>query len=250
MTFIVGHRGARSLWPENSLSGFRNLLTLPVEAVEFDVHLTDAGELLVIHDPALDRTTNRTGPVRALGLGERHDVTLRGSDGEGIPTLEEVLWLFKDSDLELQVELKADAARVPYAGLEAKAAAVLNALGLADRTFLTSFYPDVLATVRRVAPHMRTLLSFSRGSIERLGLAASIEVAMTVADVVDIEMSLLSVEWEAIAGRVPLDRLGVWTPNSEEDLAYWLAKGLRNVTTDRPDLALAARGKELAHAAD
>lgn len=250
MTLIVGHRGARNLWPENSLSGFRNLLALPVEAVEFDVHLTDAGELLVIHDPMLDRTTDRTGPVRALGLGGRHDVTLKGSDSEGIPTLEEVLSLFKDSSMELQVELKADAARMPYAGLEAKVAALLDAKGLADRAFLTSFYPNVLATVRRVAPHIRTLLSFYRGSTEGRGLTASLEAALTVAGVVDVEMSLLSAEWEAITGIVPLDRLGVWTPNSEEDLAYWLAKGLRNVTTDRPDIALAVRAKEFAHAED
>lgn len=250
MTLIVGHRGARNLWPENSLSGFRNLLTLPIEAVEFDVHLTDAGELLVIHDPTLDRTTDRAGPVRALGRGERHDVALKGSDGEGIPILEEVLLLFKDSSIELQVELKADARRVPYAGLEAKATSMLDDMGLAHRTLLTSFNPDVLATVRRVAPHMRTLLSFYRGSTERLGLVASIGAALAVADVVDVEMSLLAAEWEVITGIVPLDRLGVWTPNSQEDLAYWLAKGLRNVTTDRPDLALTVRGEELAHAAD
>lgn len=250
MTLIVGHRGAPSLWPENSLSGFRNLLALPVEAVEFDVHLTEAGELLVIHDPMLDRTTDRAGPVWALGFGERHEVTLRGSDGEGIPTLEEVLSLFKDSGLELQVELKTDAARVPYVGLEARVAALLDAMDLADRAFLTSFYPEVLATVRRVAPHMRTLLSLYRGSTEGLGLAARLETALTVADVVDVEMSLLSAEWEAITGMVPPDRLGVWTPNSEEDLAYWLAKGLRNVTTDRPDMALSVRAKEFAHAAD
>ena len=47
MTKIVGHRGARNIWPENSLTGFRNVLALNVDAVEFDVHLTDAGELVV-----------------------------------------------------------------------------------------------------------------------------------------------------------------------------------------------------------
>ena len=64
MTKITGHRGARNLWPENSMTGFRNVLDLGVDAIEFDVHLTDAGELVVIHDATLDRTTDRTGPVR------------------------------------------------------------------------------------------------------------------------------------------------------------------------------------------
>lgn len=45
MTHITGHRGARNLWPENSLTGFRNTLELDVDATKFDVHLTDAGNL-------------------------------------------------------------------------------------------------------------------------------------------------------------------------------------------------------------
>ena len=45
MTLITGHRGARNLWPENSLTGFRNAITLGVDAIEFDVHLTRSGEL-------------------------------------------------------------------------------------------------------------------------------------------------------------------------------------------------------------
>ena len=66
MPLIIGHRGGRHLWPENSLYGFRKLLELPVDGVEFDVHLTKAGELLIIHDPTLDRTTDRSGPVADL----------------------------------------------------------------------------------------------------------------------------------------------------------------------------------------
>ncbi|WP_194273836.1 MULTISPECIES: HAD-IA family hydrolase [Rhizobium] len=54
MAKIVGHRGAPNLWPENSLEGFREALELAVDAIEFDVHLTDAGELVVIHDATLD----------------------------------------------------------------------------------------------------------------------------------------------------------------------------------------------------
>ena len=61
MAMIVGHRGARGLWPENSLSGFRALATLAVDAVEFDVQQARDGGLVVIHDPSLDRTTERSG---------------------------------------------------------------------------------------------------------------------------------------------------------------------------------------------
>src|SRR4051812_4279469 len=105
---IVGHRGARNLWAENSLAGFRNLLGLKVESVEFDVHLSQAGELLVIHDATLDRTTERTGRLSGLVAGEYRSVILKDTD-ERIPTLEEVLEIYASTDFELHVELKADA---------------------------------------------------------------------------------------------------------------------------------------------
>ena len=69
MVMIIGHRGGRNLWPENSLSGFRKLKAMPVEGVEFDVHLTTAGELLVIHDPTL----------------EQHDTELRDRVAADVP---------------------------------------------------------------------------------------------------------------------------------------------------------------------
>ncbi|MGO8656265.1 glycerophosphodiester phosphodiesterase family protein, partial [Rhizobium ruizarguesonis] len=88
MVFIIGHRGGRNLWPENSLSGFRKLAQMPVDGVEFDIHLTRSGEVLVIHDPTLDRTTGAHGLVANLRPGESRTLRLKESDGETIPTLE------------------------------------------------------------------------------------------------------------------------------------------------------------------
>src|SRR6185437_4333063 len=64
MIRILGHRGGRELWPENSLQGFRNAIALGVDAVEFDVHLSADDEVMVMHDPSLDRTTTGDGLVR------------------------------------------------------------------------------------------------------------------------------------------------------------------------------------------
>jgi glycerophosphoryl diester phosphodiesterase len=65
---LIAHRGARNLWAENSLEGFRRTADLPVDAVELDLHLSRDGEVVVIHDPLLDRTTTGEGPVAALSL--------------------------------------------------------------------------------------------------------------------------------------------------------------------------------------
>ena len=80
MTKITGHRGARNLWPENGLTGFRNVIALDVDAIEFDVHLTDQGELIVIHDATLDRTTEGQGPVRLLTPETRRTTKLMGAE--------------------------------------------------------------------------------------------------------------------------------------------------------------------------
>jgi len=245
MTRIIGHRGARNLWPENSLTGFRNLLELPVEGVEFDVHLTKAGELLVIHDPTLDRTTEGSGPVENLAAEARRSLRLKASQ-DGIPDLDSVLALFTDSDMELHIELKDSAEGRPYPGLAAKVLEAVGRRGLQDRSILTSFTPDVLAEIRRLSPTTQTLNSFHTPAAEAEGLEPALHTRNAVADLIAVEKSLLDKHWASIVALVPLDRLGVWVPNTEADLRYWLNRGLRQITTDDPVLALATRNSPAA----
>lgn len=240
MTFIIGHRGARNLWAENSLTGFRNLLDLDVEGVEFDVHLTGDGELLVIHDATLDRTAEATGRVADLAQGEHRSVILKNSS-DTIPTLDEVLAVFADTGLELHVELKKNADGVPYEGLEALAAAALDRHGLADRAYLTSFSVDVLKTIRTVAPHIRTLNSYHTPDAETEGVLDGLNRRLAVADIVAVEKTLLGAHWDLITANAPLSRLGAWVPNQKADLETWMGRGLRQVTTDNPDVALEVR---------
>ncbi|HWT57511.1 MAG TPA: glycerophosphodiester phosphodiesterase family protein [Rhizobium sp.] len=242
MVHIIGHRGGRNLWPENSLSGFRNLAQMPVDGVEFDIHLTRSGEMLVIHDPTLERTTDARGLVADLGPGKHREISLKESDGETIPTLEEVLAVFKDAALELHIELKTHADGTPYEWLAARAFAAIEQLGLAERSILTSFHPEVLADIRKAAPGIRTLSSFDAKSAERLGLTSGLSLMKQYSDIIAVEKSLLQAKWDEIIQLVPLDRLGAWVPNEVSDLEYWLAKPIRQITTDRPDLALQARG--------
>jgi len=240
MTLIIGHRGARNLWAENSLTGFRNLLELDVEGVEFDVHLTKGGELLVMHDATLDRTSLGAGPIADLAPGEHRGIVLKNSS-DTIPTLDEVLEIFAGSGLELHVELKADAEGKPYKGLEAKAAEAIERHGLTDKSLLTSFSLDVLKTLRDVAPQIRTLNSYHGPAAEIDGVLEGLKARLALADIIAIEKSLLSAHWDLITANMPLDRLGAWVPNEMADLENWMGRGLRQVTTDNPDVALEVR---------
>ena len=86
MVLIVGHRGARNLWPENSLDGFRRTRDLGVDAVEFDVHLARDGDLVVIHDPTLERTTEGTGTVADRTAAQLAATPSAQGGGEGVPS--------------------------------------------------------------------------------------------------------------------------------------------------------------------
>src|SRR6476661_6646909 len=115
MISILGHRGGAALWPENSLAGFRNAIALGVDAVELDVHCSRDGEIMVIHDNTLERTTHGTGFVQDRTSAELAMTRLRDTD-EAVPTLEAVLDVFEPGSTELFVELKTDAGGRAYPG--------------------------------------------------------------------------------------------------------------------------------------
>lgn len=236
MTGLIGHRGGRNVWPENSLDGFRKLLDVPVEGVEFDVHLSDAGELLVIHDATLDRTTEGSGPSRVLTPEARATLRLRDSN-EGVPVLSEVLEIYADSTLDLHVELKNDGEGKAYPGLPALVLAEIDRLGLRDRCCLTSFDLDVLRECRDLAPQMRRLCSVNDNSAQKLGVRETISAAAELADYVAVHKDMLSTHWDAITTLVPLSRLGAWVANTPEEINRWLEAGPGFITTDEPVLA-------------
>lgn len=242
MTLITGHRGARNLWPESSLTGFRNVLDLGVDAVEFDVHLTDAGELVVIHDATLDRTAEAEGPVRRLTREGRLGIRLKGSD-ETIPTLGEVLSVLAARDgLPLHVEIKSDENGTPYPGIVEKVAAELAARNLDGRSYLTSFDVSVLEECRRVAPGIARLVSVNAAWAEKQGgVGTFIERVDGLVDIVAINHELMEAEWTLITDRLPLDRLCIWTLNDELLIRRWLERGIGHLTSDSPDLALKLR---------
>lgn len=243
MVLIVGHRGARELWPENSLQGFRRTLALGIDAVEFDVHLSRDGVPVVIHDPTLERTTEAGGAVHDRTAAELAAIRLRDAGGDVVPALDEVLDVLQDSTVELHVEIKTDTAGRAYTGLPGKVLDVVHRRQLAAHTVLTCFVPEVLEEIRRLDARQRLLGSLDRRAAELMG---GIERALARFAAIDgclvaIEKSLLTATLALCVERVGSDRLGVWVPNTPDDIAFWLRQPIRQLTTDRPDIALAQR---------
>ena len=109
-TLVVAHRGGSLLAPENTLAAFKNALSLGVDQIELDVHLSKDNVVVVIHDETLKRTTSGTGSVDAYSYDEfsQFDAGYKFSEkykGEKIPSLEQVLELV-DGKAKLLIEIK------------------------------------------------------------------------------------------------------------------------------------------------
>jgi glycerophosphoryl diester phosphodiesterase len=240
---IIGHRGARDIWPENSLTGFRAVTALGVDGVEFDIHPTIDGRFAVIHDPTLDRTTVEIGPVAARSSTELGRIALKNSVSDKIPMLEEVIAILGPTALDLHIEVKADVAGSPYEGMEPAVLEFVKTHGLSGRVVLTSFLPDVLARLRQLDAGIRLLASIDRKSASRHG---GVEALMTrfdaaAVDLIAVEKTLLAEQMAIFQERVGAGRLGAWVVNEPADIDHWLHAPIVQITTDRPDRAIEAR---------
>ena len=148
---IIGHRGASGHAPENTLASFAKALEFKVDAIELDVHLSKSGELIVIHDETLDRTTNGKGAISKKTLDELEQYTCEGN--EKIPTLNEVFDLVQRRCI-INVELKGALTGQPVADLIKK---YVEEKGWTyEDFFVSSFNHHELFTFHELLPTVKT----------------------------------------------------------------------------------------------
>ena len=248
-TLVAAHRGGAALWPENSLLAFRQALALGVDALEFDLHMTADGEIVVLHDPTLDRTSTGLGPVRDLKLADLAAVRLKTRDGaatdERVPTFAELLDLAAPAPVVLLPEIKVDANRQRYDGIEEKVLALVRARGLSARTTLQAFQVETIRRLRALEPTARTMLLVGRGDLER-DRARPAEAVRRARDLgaTDLGMNHRLIDADVMAAaRAAGIRLSAWTVNEEADVRRMIDLGVDIVMTDRPDLAKRLTGR-------
>ena len=140
---FAAHRGGSLLWPENSLLAFRGAIGLGADYIELDVHLSGDGEVVVIHDATLSRTTTGWGPVRDRTLAALKALRLKDRGGavldEAIPTLGEVAAAAAEGRRRMLLEIKTDERGQRYPGIEEKVLAVLDRHGMTSSTVVMAF---------------------------------------------------------------------------------------------------------------
>lgn len=149
---IWAHRGCSQMYPENTLLAFEKAAQIKgLEGIELDIQLTRDGEMVVIHDERVDRTTEGTGFVRDYSLTELKKLHIYAGSypSQQIPTINEVLDLLEarlKAGLRLNIELKNSV--YPYPGMEEKIVGLVHKRGLQDVVVYSSFYAKSLERVR------------------------------------------------------------------------------------------------------
>ena len=153
---IFAHRGASAYAPENTMSAFKKAVELGSGGIELDVHMTKDGHIVVIHDEAIDRTSDGSGKIKDLTLSELLEFDFGGwfSDeltGEKIPTFERVLDLLSDWKGMLNIEIKAS-----DIGIESSVIELIHKYGMGKRVIVSSFNHYILVNIKKLDDSIRT----------------------------------------------------------------------------------------------
>lgn len=236
----LGHRGTGPTrpghaLPENSIPSYEQAIAEGADGIELDVELTLDGELVIMHDDTLDRTTTCSGCVNAYTLAEVRECLLL--DGEGQPTdlhppvLEEAYGAIPDDAL-VNVELKVydeeclTETTGPVA-LAHTAVAEIERLDVASRTIFSSFDEVAALAVKEVNPDLYSA---------QLMIAAPPEAIAWVAEVgLDAVHPFYLLPAESVRQALDLGlQVNVWTVDGEAAMNLSLDKGVTAIITDEP----------------
>ncbi|AJI20984.1 glycerophosphodiester phosphodiesterase [Priestia megaterium] len=162
--FVIGHRGAAGTFPENTMISFKEAARVGAHGIELDVHMTKDGELAVIHDEKVDRTTNGKGYVKDFTYQDlkKLDASYKFKKKYGvckIPTLNEVMEWASSEGISVNIELKNNIFDYPY--LEMKVLDLIYLYKMKDRTMISSFNHNSLARIGSLDSTIETAILYS-----------------------------------------------------------------------------------------
>lgn len=238
---MFAHRGGAALRPENTLLAFDYGLSLGADGLEFDVHLSRDGVVVVHHDAMLERTTNGRGPLAALSAEELgrldagwHVPEFRGQAG-GVPTLEQVLTRY--SAAPLIIELKVNEPVLAHKTID-----LLRAAGAVSRVALGSFGTRVLRAARAYEPAIHTGSSREE---TRLALYRSwLRWPVRRPPYREFQVPEQAGSTRVVSPRFIRDAheagvaVHVWTVDEADDMRRLIGWGVDGLISDRPDIAV------------
>ena len=229
---IWAHRGASGYAPENTIKAFQMAVDMGADGVELDVQMARDGQMVVIHDERIDRVSNGTGSVRDYTLGELKCFDFSKTHPEcgraEIPTLKEVYELLKDTNLEINVELKTGV--IFYDHIEERVLELTEYMGMQDRIWYSSFNHYTISRLNSMRNNLRTGILYVDGIYKPYDYASSFGAIALHPSVNNLKYENLVEEAHAKGMKVH-----VWTVNSKEQMRMCKEKNVDAVITNYPD---------------
>ena len=226
--FLIGHRGAMGLAPENTLKSFGIACEKGADILECDVRMSKDGHLVVIHDALVNRTTNGKGPVRRHSLEKLK--SLDAGDGEKIPTLLEVVELAKKYDKKVIVEIKART-RISAVQTAKAVSAFIEEHNVSDRIIVYSFWKIAIKTVKEMIPAVPAAVLYARLLRSKKQMIRHLK--SIGADGVSIAYKHITEEMVTLMKEHRLF-LDAWVVNDATSFEYMQEIGVRGLITDYP----------------
>ncbi|WP_201713443.1 glycerophosphodiester phosphodiesterase [Rossellomorea arthrocnemi] len=167
MTLIFAHRGSAGTHPENTMEAFYEAERVKADGIELDVQLTKDGEIVVIHDETVNRTTNGKGFVKDYSLKEIQKLQANYKfknklfKKNRVPSLREVFLWLKGNNIICNIELKNSI--MDYQGLEEKVIGLIREFGFEDRIIISSFNHYSIVACYRLEPAVEIAPLYSSG---------------------------------------------------------------------------------------
>ena len=239
---IFAHRGASAHAPENTLAAFELALVQNANAIELDVKLSADGQVVVIHDPTVDRTTGSRGRVRDLSFRELRSLDA-GSffsekfKGEKIPTLEEV---FEAVGKRTFINVELTNYTTPRDHLVEAVCVLVKKVGLQKQVMFSSFFASNLTKARAHLPGVPRGLLALNGWLGAWARSFGFAFGRYQA----LHPYLKDVTSEQVQRVHRLNRrVHVWTVNAAEDMRRLFRWGVDAIFTDDPQLAVQVRSE-------
>ena len=254
---VFAHRGGGGLIPENTLEAFVYSAKMGVDVLELDVHSTADGTLVVMHDAAVDRTTDGRGRVHELTLDavKKLDAGYLFSPDGGrtypfrgkkitVPTLEEIFAALPEMTFNIEPKQRAPSIIKPLCGL-------IRERKMIDKVIVGSFSQTTIDDFRRECPEVATSASPSEATefltLSKVGLTESYKPPMQALQIPENlgKLSVVTEEFVKNAHRKNL-KVHVWTINETAAMERLINIGVDGIMTDYPDRLLNLLGRPTA----
>lgn len=247
---VIAHQGGDGVWPGDTMLAFEKAVEIGADVLEMDAHLTKDGQIVLMHDEKVDRTTDGTGLIEDLTLDElkQLDAAYSWSNdggqsfpyrGQGIqvPALEELFQKFPEMRYVIEIKLNQNPIDKPLCDL-------VRRYNMQDKVLVASFHDEAMKSFRQTCPEVAT--SASRGEVTQFVLLGKLFLSglltpqyQAIQPPYDPEESMnIPIMTERFIREAHAKNIAVepWTVDDPELMRQYIAWGVDGIITDRPDL--------------